>query len=167
MEKRFPHRIFENDDRCSQVKVDINTMRKDRNNNACRLAELAMGAVTDNRKRHDVVEEFMLANDTATVAVEVPVWFWENKIFNFDTGKMGVGICGHIDILQLKWREIYVLDFKPEAAKEKEEKVCSQLYLYARGLSFRTGIPLKRFRCAWFDENDYFEFEPARAEVRW
>jgi len=29
--------------------------------------------VDDNRKRHEVVEEFMLINDTATVACEIPI----------------------------------------------------------------------------------------------
>ena len=36
----------------------------------------------------------------------------------------------------------------------------SQLYWYATGLSFRTKIPLDYFRCAWFDSDSYFEFNP-------
>ena len=59
-----------------------------------------------------------------------------------------------------------VLDFKPGAAREKVEKVASQLFFYASGLSFRTGIKLDKFRCAWFDEKVYFEVEPARAGVK-
>jgi len=57
------------------------------------------------------------------------------------------------------------LDFKPDVAKENENKVASQLYLYASGLSFGTGIPLKEFRCAWFDEYNYFEFSPIDTKV--
>lgn len=32
-----------------------------------------------------------------------------------------------------------------------------QIYLYARALSVRTGIPLSRFALAYFDDKDYFE----------
>ena len=76
---------------------------------------------------------------------------------------MDVGVSGHIDILQIRQGKIFILDLKPGAFKENEEKVTSQLYLYALGLSFRTKIPLSMFRCAWFDENDYYEFSPANA----
>jgi len=58
------------------------------------------------------------------------------------------------------------MDFKPQAMKEKEQKVASQLYLYASGLSFRTSIPLDGFRCAWFDDSIYYEFNPKEAKVR-
>ena len=30
-------------------------------------------------------------------------------------------------------------------------------------LARRTGLPLKTFKCAWFDANDYFEFFPLTA----
>lgn len=58
-----------------------------------------------------------------------------------------------------------MLDYKPAAAKENEMKVASQLYQYALGLSFRIGIPLKMMRCAWFDEQVYYEFSPVEAKV--
>jgi hypothetical protein len=35
-----------------------------------------------------------------------------------------------------------------------------QLTIYALALSRRAGLPLKYFKCAWFDERDYFEFFP-------
>jgi len=59
-----------------------------------------------------------------------------------------------------------VLDFKPEAERKNENKVASQLFLYASGLSFRTGIPLDRLMCAWFDGSIYYEFNPIEANVR-
>lgn len=37
-----------------------------------------------------------------------------------------------------------------------------QLTIYALGLSRRTKLPLKHFKCAWFDEHDYFEFFPLK-----
>jgi len=53
------------------------------------------------------------------------------------------------------------LGFKLDATKENGMKVASQLFLYASGLSFRTKISLNRFRCAWFDESKYYEFNPS------
>jgi len=157
-EQGCPNELFEGGKRCSQLKFSVNVKKSRGKNQACRLAKLAMRAAEENRMRHEVVEEFMLINDTATVACEVPVWYWEKKL--------DVGVSGHIDILQIRQGKIFILDLKPEAFKENEEKVSSQLYLYALGLSFRTKIPLSVFRCAWFDENDYYEFSPANAEVR-
>lgn len=104
-----------------------------------------------------MVEKFMLINDSSTVACEVPVWFWEK---NLDSG-----ISWHIDLLQIRNKRIYVMDFKPDAQKENEQRVASQLFLYASGLSFRTGIGLGRFRCAWFDDKNYYEFSPKEVNV--
>ncbi len=149
--------FFENDNRCSQRKITISFKKSDRYNLACMLAGFALKSARSNKERHSVVETFMLINDSSTIACEVPVWFWEKNL--------DVGICGHIDILQIRNGKIYILDFKPDAIRENENKVASQLYLYASGLSFRTGIPLINFRCAWFDEYNYFEFSPIDAKV--
>lgn len=35
-----------------------------------------------------------------------------------------------------------------------------QTTIYALALARRTRLPLKMFKCAWFDEKDYFEFYP-------
>lgn len=53
---------------------------------------------------------------------------------------------------------MHILDYKPEAKKEKHAHV--QLTIYALALARRTGLKLKNFKCAWFDEKDYFEFFP-------
>ncbi len=99
----------------------------------------------------------MLINDSSTVACEVPVWLFEKNL--------NASICGHIDILQIRNGLVYVLDFKPDAAFENVQKVASQLFFYASGLSFRTGIRLENFRCAWFDDRVYYEFSPKDAKV--
>ena len=159
MKSRCPSDIFKENQRCSQLQIDVEIERKEgMHNNACKLAGLALKACTENRERHNVVENFMLITDSSTIACEVPVWFWDKKL--------DMGICGHIDILQIRQGKIFVLDFKPKAAKENESKVASQLYLYATGLSFRTRIPLQKFRCAWFDNNMYYEFSPITITVK-
>ena len=158
MEKNCPSKIFQKGKRCSQHQLNIKISKSDCYNNACRLAALALTACTNNKKRHETVETFMLCNDSSTIACEIPVWFWEKNL--------GESICGHIDILQVRKGRIYLLDFKPNAYKENERKVASQLFHYASGLSFRTKISLSKFRCAWFDENIYYEFDPNLAKVK-
>jgi len=159
--KRFesgcPSEMFEGGERCSQLKLNVNVKKSIGRNQACKLAEIALKAVKNNRQKHKVIEEFMLINDIATVACEIPIWLWEKN--------MDIGVSGHIDILQIRQGRIYILDFKPNAAQENEQKAVSQLYLYALGLSFRTGIPLRMFRCAWFDEKIYYEFDPAKVKT--
>ena len=66
-------------------------------------------------------------------------------------------ITGHIDILQIRNGQVHILDYKPNAAKEKP---IEQLTLYAMALSRLTGLRMFEFKCAWFDEKDYFEFYP-------
>lgn len=154
--KGCPEAFFKEDDRCSQIRINVNVKQQSKVNYACRLANFVMKTVTDNKHRHKILEEFMLINDTATIACEVPVWYYDKY--------MDVGICGHIDILQIRYGKIYILDYKPKAGKEKYASV--QLYLYALGLSFRTKIPLSSFRSAWFDENIYHEFDPSSVSIK-
>jgi transposase-like protein len=151
--------FFENNERCSQLKIDITPKKSGSYNLACKLAGLALKAAGNNKERHTLIENFMLINDSSTIACEVPVWLWEKNI--------NAGVCGHIDILQIRNNKIYILDYKPNANRENEKKVASQLFLYASGMSFRTKIPLTEYRCAWFDEHNYYEFNPADAKVKY
>jgi transposase-like protein len=153
MKDECPSDFFNEDNRCSQIKLNIKARKEGRFNQACKLAAFCLKTCSSNSKRHNILEKFMLVNDKSTIACEVPVWFWEKY--------MDIGICGHIDILQIRRGNIYILDYKPDAEKENDSKVSSLLFLYASGLSFRTKIPLMRFRCAWFDEKNYYEFNPS------
>ena len=76
-------------------------------------------------------------------------------------------IIGHADILQIRNDLIYILDFKSDEEKEDEQKVASQMFFYASGLSLRTRMKLENFRCAWFYGKTYFEFELKEAKVRY
>jgi len=66
--------FFKEDERCSQLKIDIRITKEGKFNKACKLAGLALKAAKTNRERHSLVEKFMLVNDSATLACEVPVW---------------------------------------------------------------------------------------------
>lgn len=106
----------------------------------------------------------MLYNDSVTVATEVPVYVTRDDMEHMKTqlgfelfGDMPKLITGHIDILQIRNGMIHILDFKPNAEKERP---IEQLTIYAMALSRLTGLRLFEFKCAWFDEKDYFEFYP-------
>ena len=94
----------------------------------------------------------MLTNDSATVAVEVPIYLHPHEAKDLEL--TGV-LTGHIDIVQVRGQRVWILDYKPDARRETRAKY--QLYLYVRALSARTGIPLSLFRLAYFDDKDYFE----------
>jgi len=146
------------ENRCSRTKINVKFEKESHFNNACRLADLALKSCQKNSERHSIIETFMLVNDSSTIACEIPVWFWGKNL--------DVGIAGHIDLLQIRSGKIYILDFKPKDTKEGEQKIASQLFLYALGLSFRTAIPLKNFVCAWFNEEIYHEFNPVEVKTK-
>lgn len=136
------------------------------NNSATKNARLVVQAVGSNKLRHPRLQEFMLANDSATVAVEVPVIltgrdlrYWQSQpLFQVPLAlKPKEAITGHIDMVQIRRGAIYILDYKPGA---KREKPIEQLTIYALALSRLTGLRLYDFKCAWFDEDNYFEFFP-------
>ena len=74
--------------------------------------------------------------------------------------KLDKVLTGHIDILQLRNGAVHILDYKPDASAGKKSAAVTQLTLYALMLSRLTGLRLYDFKCAWFDEEAYFEFFP-------
>lgn len=147
-----------NGERCSQIwdMVSVNVAVKE-NTKLNNVIGGMLKIVKNNKKRHSVVEDLMLYCDRDTVAVEVPVWYWDKK--------RDVGVCGHIDVLQVKFGKVWVLDYKPNAAAEKFEKVISQLYNYAVALSFRSKVSLDDIRCGWFDAAKIFTFKPLEVRI--
>ena len=187
---------------------------RSKENYATKLTELVFKGVSENKARHEALQRFLIANDTVTVATEVPVYirredlahmqtqlgfkiYFKTKLpgtasdivspsgkqsqkkqdaqFRQETGAKGDGnigtdtlvemssdelprlITGHIDFLQIRNGSVHILDYKGNAAKERP---IEQLTLYALALSRLTGLRLFYFKCAWFDEKDYFEFFP-------
>ncbi len=174
-EKPFPHHIFtiapedpQEETRASKLNIELLKIPKQSKTNfANKLADLAIKASPNNYKRHENVQDFMLINDSVTIATEVPVYLAESDIkyfkrnnFNFNFKDYRTPITGHIDILQIRNGLIYILDYKPEASKINPIK---QLTIYALSLASRTKLPVKDFKCAWFDSYNYYEFFPLKA----
>jgi len=150
-----PRSLFINADnsRCSEVtlhNIKFSIMHE-LENQAVLLARLGMVLAKKATERHQVIQRFMLANDTATIAVEVPVYLYPNEAL--DLG-LTSPLTGHIDLLQVRCGCLYILDYKPDAKHETKAKY--QIYLYARALSVRTGISMDKIRLGYFDDKDYY-----------
>ncbi|MFQ5801419.1 MAG: PD-(D/E)XK nuclease family protein [Candidatus Methylomirabilales bacterium] len=168
-----PHRLFRQEGRGSDLKVRFDSdgvSIREKQNLAPRTTQLVLQGVSQNRHRHDAVQKFMLANDSVTVATEVPVYLLPQDIAHFKS-RLGFAIpfensatlTGHIDLVQVRNGSIHILDYKPKA---RHEKPIEQLTFYALALSRRTGLRLYDFTCAWFDENHYFEFFPLHVVLK-
>jgi len=165
-----PHQVFkDNSFRASEYKDIFNldgARITRRENRAVEMARLVLEAVENNKERHQFLQNFMLANDSVTVGVEVPILMTPEDIFHYQKMlgfkvplelKEGEALTGHIDIVQIRNGAVHLLDFKPSARKAKP---VAQLTLYALALARLTSLRLYHFKCAWFDGEDYFEFFP-------
>ncbi|MCL5429806.1 MAG: PD-(D/E)XK nuclease family protein [Chloroflexi bacterium] len=177
----FPHRLFGQDGaaldstkeslRSSQTKLRfLKIANKRKENLASRLASQGLLLAQSNRGRHKQIQDFMLINDSSTLACEVPVYlraehikYFHEKGFYLPITESETPITGHIDLVQVRQRYVHILDYKPDARKIQP---ISQLTIYALALASQTKLPLKLFKCAWFDEQDYFEFYPLQAVYR-
>jgi len=141
--------------------------RTEKQNLANDLAALGMLLARKNKDRHPSVQDFMLANDSCTVACEVPVYvtaeeigYYKSKGFFVTLPESPKPITGHIDVVQARNGFVHLLDYKPKARHIRPEE---QLVVYALAFASRTRLPVKVLKCAWFDEKDYFEFFPLQA----
>ncbi|MBI2676326.1 MAG: PD-(D/E)XK nuclease family protein, partial [Candidatus Aenigmarchaeota archaeon] len=170
-----PHHIFqpkqeefEELTRSSRIKFEpLPFVKQEKQNLANTLASLGLHLARDNRERHEAIQNFMIANDSVTMACEIPVYltrhdigYFRNKGFAMDFENADTPITGHIDILQVRNGLIHILDYKPEAHRIN---AVNQLTVYALALASRTKLAVKDFKCAWFDEKDYYEFFPLHA----
>lgn len=178
----FPHHLFQEQDNSSEEKTEnlrrssqlglefLPIIKKHKTNLANDLALFGLMLAKRNTERHQEIQDFMLINDSSTIACEVPVYltreniaYFHDKGFHLPITEMDASITGHIDIVQVRGGFIHILDYKPDA---KKIKPVSQLTVYALALASHTKLPLKLFKCAWFDEKDYFEFYPLHCVMK-
>jgi len=161
---KFPHALFqEARQRSSSFSANLHPPITRKENHATRAAAFVLPTSPSNKKRHETLQRFMIVNDSVTVAVEIPVYLTREDIAyyrhcgftcDFETDL----VTGHIDFLQIRNGFAHILDYKPDANKERHAHV--QLTLYALARARRANLPLKNFKCGWFDEKNYFEFFP-------
>jgi ATP-dependent exoDNAse (exonuclease V) beta subunit len=125
-------------------------------------------SVGDNYRRHEALQRFMLANDSVTLAVEVPIWLTPGDIralerqhgisLHSENHPSNQTITGHIDFLQVRNGAVHILDYKPGT---RTDRPFAQLTIYALALTrLVPGLRLFDIKCAWFDEEQYCEFYP-------
>jgi hypothetical protein len=132
-----PHDLFRRDDdpkaRASQAHpefADVSRIVVNRKQNAAtEAAALIIPAVGNNKLRHETLQNFMLANDSVTVAIENPIWLTEDDIGALErkyrielarrAGNAPRVITGHIDFLQVRNGAVQILDYKPDAPTNK------------------------------------------------
>lgn len=173
--EEFPHRIFQpkheelNElSRSSQMKFEtLDFVKLEKQNLSSSLASLGLQLAKTNKERHEAVQNFMITNDSVTIACEVPLYltgddikYFLSKGFTLNLDNYQTPITGHIDALQIMNGLIHILDYKPDADKVK---AVHQLTIYALALASRTKLAVKDFKCAWFDDKHYFEFFPLHA----
>jgi len=175
-----PHQYFQEGERMSEIRSKFDKadmIVKSKFNYANRLAAFVLQAVKDNKQRHEQLQRFLIANDSCTVATEVPVYIRREDVEHMendlkfkvtDDGKIEIKgnkkpqplpklLTGHIDIVQIRNGQIHLMDYKPDAAKEKP---IEQLTWYALAMCRLTGLRLYDFTCSWFDDKDFFQFYP-------
>ena len=134
-----------------------------------RVCVLAKNGLEINKERfktnHSKVQLFMLENDKDTVAIEVPIWLNSDEIPHYNNlFGSNEPLTGHIDVLGIEDGNVWVWDYKPNAHKEKYAS--TQVYFYSLMLSKRTGIPLEKFRCGYFDADRAYMFKPEPIEKK-
>jgi hypothetical protein len=159
-----PDHYFTSGPRSSALRFDVNTqhIRVD-GHEVSKLAELGLRHGSY-RTAHSNVEVYMLERDTNTIAVEVPIWLLPGELEMYHSlFDCEEPLSGHIDILRVEDDLIWIWDYKPNAEKEKYANC--QLLFYALMMSKRTGIPLEKFRCGYFDDKTAFVFKPQMEQL--
>jgi hypothetical protein len=125
--KRCPHDLFEESARASESApafLDRSRLAaRQKENFATRLAALVIPSVGDNYRRHETLQRFMPANDSVTLAVEVPIWLTTADIralerqhgitLRSDDASTDQPITRHIDFIQVRNGAVHILDCKP------------------------------------------------------
>ena len=103
----------------------------------------------------------MLINDNDTIAIEVPVYLKPEELSKQEQNNYGINLSGplsgHIDIIQIRWNKIQILDYKPNATRNDQAAI-DQLFLYSLVLSKQINVPLRKIVAAFFDDKNYFQF---------
>jgi ATP-dependent exoDNAse (exonuclease V) beta subunit len=169
--KTCPHDLFTASVRASQTAADFIDRKRltaqGKENFATHTAAVVIPAVGNNYLRHEKLQRFMLANDSVTVAVAVPIWLTRADITALErhhgirllpeSGTADQTITGHIDFLQIRNGGVHILDYKPDA---RTNRPFAQLTIYALALTRLAGLRLFDIKCAWFNEDQYCEFFP-------
>lgn len=157
-----PNHYFQQPPFTSKLHLDLGI--KTKRDRLHRITDLAGASLGEKRYKesHENLQMYFLAHDPGTMAVEIPVWASMEELGTCSKWVTPHGVLtGHIDLLRYEGGTIEVWDFKPGAFEEKY--AAAQVFLYTVMLSIRTGLPLDRFSCGYFDASNAFLFDAAEA----
>lgn len=156
IQRSLPTKIFLSGPRASQANIDFNQkpVVKQKETIAPKLAKLALSTQMKHKSAHETVENFFLYNDSTTICTELPVFLnpKETTLFDIETP-----LTGHIDIIQIRNKKVYIMDYKPNL--KHPEKYAGQLVAYKQAFHKRTQIPEDHIITSVFNEYHYYEFE--------
>ncbi len=150
IERALPHELFMEGPRASSTRIQTDFKIIKRNNIAPELCRLALATRKTNESPHNAVENFFLINDSTTICKELPVFLKEGETHHIKTH-----LTGHIDLIQVRFGKLYILDYKPNL--KKPENYASQLYFYKEAVHKRTRIPMNKIIPAVFNSYVYYE----------
>ncbi|MAG53010.1 MAG: hypothetical protein CMH62_03550 [Nanoarchaeota archaeon] len=157
-----PDKYFFQGPRSSSLKFKLNNLdlKNAPNHELCILTHHGLEKNNDRYStNHSKVQVFMLESDNSTIACETPIWLLPEELELYqEIFNSSEPLTGHIDLLRIQDDKIWILDYKPNAAKE--QFAATQVYFYALMLSKRTNIPLESFRCGYFDGLNCYLFDP-------
>ncbi|MFH1589970.1 MAG: PD-(D/E)XK nuclease family protein [archaeon] len=156
-----PDEHFLNGPRSSSLRFSLPIdLKKESDHEVSRLCLKGLENMENYKTAHSKVQMFMLQFDKNTISVETPTWLHNNELKTFDKlFDSSDPLSGHIDVLRVENDgNVWIWDYKPNAKKEKYAS--TQVFFYALMMSKRTGIPLKNFRCGYFDEKVAYTFKP-------
>lgn len=159
-----PDEYFTKGPRSSQLRMKFDLeLVKIKGHEVSELARQGLEADRYNTA-HTNVQMFMLQNDDKTISIEVPIWLLESELPHYrDFFDSSDALTGHIDALRIEDGLVWIWDYKPNAYREKY--ATTQTNFYALMLSQRTGIPMDKFRCGYFDSEHAFVFKPLNRDV--
>ncbi len=162
MTDNCPHDYFQSGPRSSALrfKLDLDIKRIP-GHEICSLAAEGLEGKRFSTA-HSNVQMCMLQNDSTTISIEVPIWLNPSELPGYQELFNSDGILtGHIDALRVEDGNVWIWDYKPKSDKEKYAS--TQTQCYALMLSSRTGIPIEKFRCGYFDDEVAYVFKPITA----
>jgi len=152
VERSLPTKMFLSGPRASTIKLDCLLKAKQKDSIIPKLSKLALSTNEKPKNAHETIERFFMINDSATVCTELPVFINPKEI---DSITIDSPLTGHIDLIQIKYEKLYILDYKPNL--NHPERYASQLYLYKKAVHMRTTIPEKNIIPVVFNEYAYYE----------
>jgi len=152
--RSLPDRMFLEGPRASTTKIDRSLIPRAIDDRSTEMCSLAFVRMSNRSSAHSSVEEFFLRNDDVTVCTELPVFLNPSEVPDL---QLQVPLTGHIDLVQVRFDKVWVLDYKPNL--NRPEEFSSQLYLYREALHRRTAITKENMILGAFNEHSFFVYE--------